>query len=321
MPRTLIAIVNYRTPRQTCDCLTSLFAENPTRSDFRVTVVDNGSNDGSAAHIDRFIREHGWGDWIEFIPSDKNGGFAAGNNVALEPALRGPNPPELYLLLNPDTIVRPGAIAALVAFLDTHPRAGMAGSRLEDPDGLPQRSAFRFPGILSELERSMRFGLCSRLLSRFLVAPPVRTEDHTTDWLAGASVLVRRQVFEQIGLLDAQYFLYYEELDFCLRTVRAGWECWYVPQSRVIHLVGQATGMKGGRTERRRMPSYMFESRKRYFEKSHGWLYARLADVAWLSGHLLWRARRFVQRKPDDDPPQLIRDFCRHNFLPSRKVT
>ncbi len=321
MPRTLIVIVNYRTPGQTCDCLASLSQENPTASDFRVTVVDNGSADGSAEQIDAFIREKGWGDWIEFIPSDRNGGFAAGNNVALAPALASPTSPELYLLLNPDTIVRPGAVAALEAFLDAHPRAGMAGSRLEDPDGTPQPSAFRFPGILSELERAIRLGWCSRLLARYRVTSPLRSDMHATDWLAGASVLVRRQVFEQVGLLDDKYFLYYEELDFCLRMVRAGWECWYVPSSRVVHLVGQATGMKSGRTERKRLPAYLFESRRRYFEKSYGWLYARLVDLSWLTGHLLWRARRAVQRKPDDDPPYLTRDFCKFNFLPRRKLS
>jgi GT2 family glycosyltransferase len=227
----------------------------------------------------------------------------------------------LFLLLNHDTIVRPGAIKELVDFLDAHPRAGMAGSRLEDPDGTPQRSAFRFPGLLSELERAMRLGWCSRLLSRYLVAPPVQAVPCPTDWLAGASVLVRRQVFEQIGLLDEKYFLYYEELDFCLRMARAGWECWYVPSSRVVHLVGQATGMKSGVTVRKRMPAYLFESRRRYFEKSHGRLYARFADAAWLAGHLCWRARRLLQRKPDDDPPCLTRDFCKFSLLPRRKAT
>lgn len=318
MPRTLIVILNFRTAGQTCDCLESLAHEDPRANDFHVTVVDNGSADGSPEKIAEAIRAHGWDNWAQLLARPDNSGFAAGNNAALEPALKSGSPPEYYLLLNPDTLVRPGAVAALVQFLDQHPRAGIAGSRLEDPDGTPQRSAFRFHGVLSEFERAMRLGICSRLLASRLVAPPVRADNHRTDWVAGASMLVRRQVFEQIGLLDAEYFLYFEEVDFCLRAVRAGWECWYVPASRVIHLVGQATGLKDERSQRRRMPRYWFDSRRRYFEKSHGWVYARLADLSWLGGHLVWRLRSWLQRKPNDDPPHLLWDFCRLSFLPRR---
>jgi N-acetylglucosaminyl-diphospho-decaprenol L-rhamnosyltransferase len=318
LPRTLIAIVNYRTAGQTCACLESLAAEGPQANDFKVVVIDNGSADGSDAAIAECIRVNGWQEWAQLVVGGSNSGFAAGNNAILLPALKQAEPPEFFLLLNPDTIVRPGAIASLVRFLEDHPRAGIAGSRLEDPDGTPQRSAFRFPGILSEFERAMRLGLCTRLLAKHLVAPPVRADAHRIDWLAGASMLVRRQVLEQIGVLDDRFFLYYEELDFCLRAVRVGWECWYVPTSRVVHLVGQATGLKSGQAKGKRTPRYWFESRRRYFEKSHGWFYARLTDISWLCGHLLWRMRRFVQRKPDDDPPHLLWDFCTLSLLPRR---
>ncbi len=192
----------------------------------------------------------------------ENDGFAAGNNAALEPALQSSPPFDYFLLLNPDTVVLPGAVAALASFLDNHPQAGFAGSRLENPDGTPQCSALRFPGIVSEFEGGLRLGICSRLLAKRLVAPPVRDDIHRTDWLVGASLLVRRQVFEQIGLLDPGYFLYFEELDFCLKAMRRGWECWYVPSSRVVHLVGQATGMKSGKTLRKRRPAYWFASRR-----------------------------------------------------------
>ncbi len=320
MPRTLIVILNFRTASQTCDCLESLAREGPEASRFHVVIVDNSSDDGSATTIAAFIHANGWDDWARLMARSKNDGFAAGNNAALEQALPASPQFDYFLLLNPDTLVCPGGVAGLVAFLDQHPRAGIAGSRLEDPDGTPQRSAFRFPGILSEFERAVRLGICTRLLASRLVAPPVRDDVYRTDWLAGASMLVRREVFEQIGLMDAGYFLYFEELDFCLRTIRAGWECWYVPTSRVVHLVGQATGLKSGKTQRQRMPAYWFESRRRYFEKSHGWFYARMADLAWMCGHLLWRLRRLAQRKPYDDPPHLFWDFITLSFLPRRGV-
>jgi GT2 family glycosyltransferase len=314
----LIVIVNYRTPGQTIDCLASLARERVADADFEAVVVENASGDASAQKLQGWIDQQAAHSWARVLPVDRNLGFAGGNNAAIEPALQSSSPPELFLLLNPDTIVHPGALPALIDFLDQHPRAGIAGSRLENLDGTPQRSAFRFPGILSEFERAMRLGICSRLLSRWLVAPPVTEETKVTDWLAGASVLVRRQVFEQVGPLDSRYFLYYEELDFCLRAARQGWEIWYVPASRVCHLVGQATGIKDDRTTRRRMPAYWFASRRRYFEKNYGWIYARLADLSWLIGNVLWRMRRLLQRKPDDDPPGLLVDFCRYSLGPHR---
>ncbi len=129
--------------------------------------------------------------------------------------------------------------------------------------------------------------------------------------------MVRRAVFDSVGLLDEEYFLYYEEVDFCLRARAAGWCCWYVPDSRVVHLVGQSSGVTGDRREQRRVPRYWFESRSRYFRKHHGRMYALAADLAWLTAFSLWRMRRSIQRQPDPDPPGLLGDFVRFRFLPS----
>jgi len=218
-------------------------------------------------------------------------------------------------LLNPDTVVLPGGVEALVHFLEEHPAVGIAGSRLQDPSGAPQVSAFRFAGVASELARGMRLGLLSRLLARWTVTPPVRDEPHPTDWVSGASMLVRREVFEQGGLLDESYFLYYEDVDFCLTAHRTGWSCWYVPSSRVVHLSGQSTGFPSDRPNEKRQPYYWFESRRRYYLKNFSPLKALGADLALLIGFALWRVRRFLQRKPDVDPPQFLSDLFRHSVL------
>jgi len=257
------------------------------------------------------------------LPLDSNGGFASGNNAAIRPALEASDPPspDYVLLLNPDTIVRPGAVSALLEFMASHPEAGIAGSRLEDPDGTQQHSRYRFYSLWSELESALRIGLVTRLLRDRIVAPPLVDTAHPIDWVAGASMIVRRAVFEDIGLLDPGYFLYFEETDFCLRARRAGWTCWYVPRSRVVHLVGRSTGVTSTREPPRRRPRYWFESRRRYFVKGHGRLYALVVDGAWLLGHSLWRARRIVQGKPDTDPPHLLWDFLRFSRLSSRSGT
>jgi GT2 family glycosyltransferase len=306
-----IIIVNYRTPDLVLDCLHSLADQVQDHVDWRVVLVDNASGDNSVARFEAARQEHAWA-WLDIVPAHENGGFAAGNNVALRRELAEPRPADFFLLLNPDTLVRPGAVVALIDFMERHPAAGIAGCRLEERDGTPQRSAFRFPSLLSEVENGLQLGLVSRLLHRSIVAPPVEETEHPTDWVSGASMLVRRAVFEVVGLLDEGYFLYFEETDFCLRAHRAGWECWYVPAGRVVHLVGQSTGI-GER--RRRMPRYWLESRRRYFHKNHGAIYALLASVAWATAFALWRLRRRLQRKPDRDPPHLLWDFVRFNFI------
>ena len=311
----LVVIVNYRTASLTIDCLHSLVSEVRSVPGTRVVVTDNNSGDDSVERIGSAIETEGWGDWASLMPLERNGGFAYGNNAAIRPALQSTNPPIYVLLLNPDTIVRPGALKALVDFMNKHPDVGIAGSRLEDPDGTPQRSSFRFHTVFSELDAGLRLGVVSKLLSKWVVAPPVSDETGPTGWVAGASMMIRREVFEAAGLMDEGYFMYYEEMDFCLQAKRAGWSCWYVPQSHVVHLVGQSSGVTDTKRPPKRLPQYWFDSRRRYFLKNYGWLYTALADAAWTVGFSLWRLRRVLQGKPDQDPPNFLSDFVRNSVF------
>lgn len=313
--RLTIVVLNYRTPALAVDCLHSLVDEVAALPGTQVVVVDNASNDGSVEQIQSAIAAENWGSWVTFLPQEHNGGYAAGNNAAIRPALATDLPSDYILLLNPDTVIRPGAIKTLLRFMQAHPEVGIAGSRLEDPDGTPQRSAFRFPSFLSEFESGLRLGLVSKLLARWVVAPPVRDEAHPTDWVAGASMIVRRQVFADAGLMDEKYFLYFEELDFCLAAQRAGWPCWYVPESRVVHYVGQSSGISDLRLKPKRRPTYWFDSRRRFFVKNYGWAYAILTEAAWIVGFVLWRVRRVIQQKPDLDPPNFLSDFWLNSVL------
>jgi N-acetylglucosaminyl-diphospho-decaprenol L-rhamnosyltransferase len=305
--RTLIVIVNYRTPDLTVGALESL-ADQVGPLDARVVVVDGCSGDGSAERLRGEVAQRSWGNWVSVVPLTVNKGFAYGNNAAIGPALRERTPPEYILLLNPDTVVRPGGLGAMLAFMQGNPRAGIVGPRLEEADGTAQRSAFRFHSALGEFENAVRFGPASAILKPWVVAPPVRSEPHRADWVSGACMLVRTKVFEQIGLLDDKYFMYFEETDFCLRARRRGWECWHVPRARVVHLVSQASGGKP-------LPVYWYESRRRYFVKNKGRVRAAVADAAWAIGHLLWRLRRAVQRREEPNPPRALADFLRHSVF------
>jgi hypothetical protein len=319
--RLLIVIVNYRTAQLTIDCLRSLAPEIPALpAGTRVVITDNASGDDSVDRLTAAVRNNGWGAWATVMPLARNGGFAYGNNEAIRPALHSSDPPGYVLLLNPDTLVRPGAVAALLEFMDAHPKAGIAGSRLEEPDGRAQRSAFRFPGVMSELETGLRLSVVSRVLKKFVVAPAPPEQTCEVDWVAGASMMIRRAVFDAVGLLDEQYFMYYEEVDFCLRANRAGWRCWYVPASRVVHLVGQSSGVTDEKKPKKRRPAYWFASRRRYFLLHRGRIGTFLADTFWVIGHAAYKATVVARKKPANDPEGLLGDFVRYNFLPAREA-
>lgn len=314
--RVLVVVVNYRTGPLVCDCLDSLADEAKRLPGLRVVVTDNASGDGSTEVIAEHLAKNKYAKWATLMPLDENGGFAYGNNAALRAELATDDPPDYCLLLNPDTVIRDGAVESLCRFMDDHPHAGIAGSRLEHPDGQVQPSAFRFPSALGELEEAVRFGPVSRLLTRWVVAPEMPDEAGPCDWVSGASMIVRRDVFAEIGVLDAGYFMYYEELDFIRRAADAGWACWYVPESRVVHLVGQASGVTDLKKPLKRRPAYWFASRSRYFRRHHG-VWGKLAvDLCWLSGRLFFKTMNLVRRKPTNDPPHLVRDYLLHNLLP-----
>lgn len=304
-----IVIVNFRTSELVIDCLDSLAPEVASKPGVRVIVVDNASQDGSAGCITAAIEARGWRDWAQVMESSVNGGFGAGCNVGIRAARQRTEPVELIWLLNPDTRVRPGALAAILAFMTANPAVGIAGTMIEEADGAPWPFAFRFPSILGEIERGMRLGPVSRLLARHAVLRRMSDQPERVDWVSGASMCVRRGVFDRIGLFDEGYFLYYEETDFCRAARAAGWPIWYLPQARIMHIAGQSTGVTARDAPLRRMPTYWFESRRRYFSKNHGLIYATMADLAWGVSHLVWMMRRTLQRLPDPDPPHLLRDF------------
>lgn len=311
----LVVIVNYRTASLVADCLASLQPEvESLRTDgicARVALVDGGSRDGSAEQLSQLIEECRYARWVELLALPDNRGFAAGNNAAIKRALNGPDRPEYIYLLNPDTVIRPGALRTLLAFMRAHKAAGIAGSRCENPDGSPRQSAFRFPSILGELESEAAFRPISRLLETSQIAMPVSPSTHRADWVCGAAMMVRTSLFERIGLFDEDYFLYYEETDLALRAASAGYECWYVPASRIVHYCGQASGITGAEAPKNRVPEYWYASRKRYFEKHHGPAYAMLADAAWLAGSVSRRCRRSLLHQSSQDPPHQLEDFVR----------
>lgn len=308
-----IAIVSYRSAALTIDCLRSIDVERSTPGvSIRVIVVDNASGDAPA--IAEAIQKNLWSSWVTLVQAPRNGGFAYGNNLAFRIA-QDDGRPDYFHLLNPDTLVRKGAIGSLVRFLEAHPDVGIVGSSFENLDGSDWPIAFRFPSILSELESGLQLGVASRILRRWVVAVEMSFEPQPVDWLPGASMMVRRSVFETIGGFDEAYFLYFEETDFCFRAKKAGFPTWYVPESRVMHIVGQSTKVTERNVALKRFPSYWFESRRRYFIASYGTARAMAADIVAMLAHAVGHLKRIAQGRTNRGVPHFLRDLACHSAL------
>lgn len=310
MDGTWIVIVNYCTADLAIDCLRSLSLQVADLINVRVMVVDNNSGDDSVVKLSAAIEQEGWSSWAKLMPLDRNGGFAFGNNASIRAILASSESVDYILLLNPDTVALPGAIRALTEFMDTHPEVGIAGSQLESASGSVDSSAHTFPTPLSELEASARLGMLSRVLHRYVVTPPPQVLAHQCDWVSGASMIIRRQVIENIGLMDEKYFLYFEEVDFCRRAQQAAWQCWHVPASRVIHLEGASTGIRAKATRR---AGYWYDSRRRFFAKHYGVTGLFAADVLWTVGRMSYLLRRSchlgANSSPDGSPKWFMFDL------------
>ena len=258
-----VVILNYNTREHLRACLASLAAE-VSRSAVKaeVFVVDNASTDGSADMVSTDFP------WVRVVRSPLNGGFAYGNNLALSRA-RG----EAILLLNPDTTLAPGTIAALLWRLDAHPEAGVIGPKLLRPDGsmhLACRRSFPTPEVaFYRIAGLSRLFPTSRRFARYNLTyadPDLALE---VDSVCGACLLIRRAVVERIGLLDERFFLYGEDLDWCLRAREAGWTVRYEPGVVVQHQHGAASRQRALRTTYHFFRAMDLFYRKHYVHRYH----------------------------------------------------
>ncbi len=279
-----IVIVSFNTREVLRECLERV-AKFVSSADTEIFVVDNASADGSARMTaESFPR-------VKLIESERNVGFAAGNNLALKSASG-----KYMLLLNSDAFLLENTLEPTIRFMEENPDCGVLGIRLTGRDGKLQPSARKLPdawnkflvitGIASKFPRSKIFG-----------GPDFSWWNHDetkeVGWVPGAYFLTRKDVIDRIGFLDERYFLYYEETDFCLSAKRAGWKVLFYPHAEVIHLGGESS-----KTTRKRMSAsgkqlihLRIKSELRYHRKNFG-----LRRVLCASGvELFWTAAIWVK--------------------------
>lgn len=223
-----IVILNFNTLQLTKLCLDSLVSSRMENYQMEIIVCDNASADGTDQMVKKNFPN------VIFIQNGKNVGFAAGNNPGIRRA-KG----RYILLLNSDTEVAQGAIAAMISFMDKHPDAGAGTCKLVLTDGSMDPACHRgFPSpwasftYLSGLERILPK---SRLFSEYHQGYKDLQTAHTVDSISGAFFLVRREVLDEVGLLDEEYFMYAEDIDWAYRIRQNGWNIWYVPDVTVLH--------------------------------------------------------------------------------------
>lgn len=247
-----IIVVSWNTRELVAQCLASLRRATSVRA-IEIFVVDNGSVDGTVEMLEE------QGPPVIFIRNTLNVGFAAANNQAIRQA-KG----RFVLLLNPDTRVIADALGAMQEFLDTHPHAGAVAPQLLNADGSLQNSCEPFPTLFREFWRLFHLDRIYRLASY----APDRWASHTpvqVDVARGACLMVRREIFQAMGGLDEQFYIYSEEVDLCYRLHRAGWEIWWLSNAQVIHYGGESTRQVAGT-----MFLQLYKAKLQYFQKHYG---------------------------------------------------
>ncbi len=257
-----IVTLNWNVSDLVAELLESIVRETRGIS-YEIFVVDNASSDDIEKTVEAFHRAHP-DIRLRFIRNGRNLGFAAGNNVALRLASG-----RHVVLLNPDTRVVDGALQKMVAWINAHHDAGVAGPKLLNADGSVQASVRRFPGLVDQIM------ILLKVHHLWPKAPPFRKflardfdygKEQDVDQVMGAAFFVRREVFERIGLLDEAFFIWFEEVDFCKRAKDAGWRVVYVPSASVMHH-GGASFAKAMTYRKQR---YFTNSMRAYFRKHRG---------------------------------------------------
>jgi GT2 family glycosyltransferase len=226
---TAVAIVSWNTRDLLRTCLARAGGERPSE----VVVVDNGSIDGSV----EMVRAEFPAVRLELLPDNPGYGAAANRAFATTAS-------NYVVLLNPDALLRPGALAALTRHLDTHPQVAVVGPRLLNADGSLQRSCHGFPRPWAPAFRRPPLTLLVCRLG-WMRERWIETWSHDrvrqVPWVTGAALAIRRDAFRQVGGFDERFHMYFEEVDFCYRLSKAGWETHFTPAAEVVHLVGAST--------------------------------------------------------------------------------
>ncbi len=285
-----VVIINYRTAGMVIDCLESLIPEIDSDNS-RIVLVDNASGDGSIEVIEDWLANNDTNSLVIFVKSSTNSGFSSGNNIGIKTVKS-----KFYLLLNSDTLIRKNSIKRLLTTADDNKNAGVITPRLEWLDTQSQVSCFNYLSPISEFISSAQTGIITKLFTKYNVPIPVTDKINFPPWSSFACVLIKKEVFDDVGLMDDGYFMYFEDAEFCYRARQAGWNILNLPSAPVVHLRGGSSPVKENTKLKKRLPRYYYESRTRYFYQLYGWIGLTLANLLWSLGRLISKSRQLFGR-------------------------
>ncbi len=298
-----VIIINYKTPDLTADCLHTLAVEQTTVPGLRVILVDNASNDGSVPILEALIQHQNWSAWITLLPLPVNLGFAGGNNVGMGYALTQTPQPDLVLLLNSDTLVHAGCLARVRARMAQDASIGVLSCHVLNADGTVQNVCRRMPRPDRETLRAL--GLAYALPRLFGWADledddwDRRTTARDVEWVGGAFMCIRTQVIHQLGGLDAGFFFYGEDMEFCHRVRRAGWRVFFDPAGTITHLGGASSDTT--RLADRRRNVLRWQARFLVQRKCYGPLAERVMIQVYRLGFLMRYCWSRIRRGRQDE--------------------
>jgi len=247
-----VIVVNYNDKNNLRECLSSL-GESLLEIPWEAIVVDNCSSDGSIEFIKSFFSE------VKVIENKENLGFSKANNKGIEQSRAA-----YILFLNPDTILFPNSLSLLLKEMRSNPRAAGVGPALLDERMNYQVSFGKKVDFFPELFQKLLMNRCEKYRLRHDFGR------RDVGWLSGACLLVRRRALEEAGIFDERFFLYFEDIDLCLRMRNRGWKLIYFPQARVIHKGGTSTSQLGLRRR------WEYRKSQLYFYKKHNSLFSKV---------------------------------------------
>lgn len=280
-----VIIVNYNTGFLLEKCLRPIQNMMPGNG-IEVILVDNASSDDSVERLKSNYSD------FKTIFNAKNVGFGRANNQALALA-KG----RYVLLLNTDAFIAPDSISKTIAFMDTNPKCGVLGVRLEGRDGVLQPCCRYFPNPWNSFLH--RTGLARFFRHVKMVDDMAWPHDEVRacDWVVGCYYLIRKEVIDQIGLFDPRFFLYFEEVDHCFAAKKAGWEVVFYPHTTVIHLGGESAKSAGEITQSgRQIEAIQMESELLYYRKNLGLAMCIMHITLSILGDLLLLLKRLLKR-------------------------
>jgi GT2 family glycosyltransferase len=240
-----IIIINFRTPQVTIDCLQSLASQIDDVPGTQVFLIDNASGDDSVPRLREAIEKAGWQRWITFTASPVNAGFAGGNNQGIKQILASATDFQFILLLNSDTIAGPNVLQYTVAKMRADAKIGIMSCLLLNRDQSVQNAARRLPTPLRLAARNMSLPwIFPKLFAWANLEDPDwdrRTEIRDVGWISGAFMLIRRELIDQLGGLDENFFFYGEDVEYCHRAWKNRWKVRYDPGAWTIHLGGASS--------------------------------------------------------------------------------